>query len=152
MNCYVCPMGVILSYRGMNSDGKLVYKSKNKDCKNCPFKHRCTNQPYKEIQRHLLEHAADCARNYRLSELGKELYPKRKFTIERCFAQTKFNNNLGFTFLRGIKKNQARALIIFSCHNLTKLARILNKRVSTIAQLIKIFISKVFFYPHFCRL
>lgn len=152
MNCYVCPMGVILSYRGMNSDGKLVYKSKNKDCKNCPFKHRCTNQPYKEIQRHLLEHAADCARNYRLSELGKELYPKRKFTIERCFAQTKFNNNLGFTFLRGIKKNQARALIIFSCHNLTKLARIINKRVSTIAQLIKIFISKVFFYPHFCRL
>lgn len=97
-------MGVILTYRGMNSQGNLVFKSKTKDCKSCPFKHKCTNQNYKEIQRHLLEHASDYAREIRLSELGKELYPKRKMTIERCFAQTKFNNNLGFTFLRGRKK------------------------------------------------
>ena len=148
-NCYVCPMGVILSYRGINSDGKLVFKSRNKDCKNCPFKHRCTNQPYKEIQRHLLEHAADYAREYRLSDLGKTLYPKRKCTIERCFAQTKFNNNLGFTFLRGIRKNQARALIIFACHNLIKLARIIHKGLSTLPYKIEIFFTKVFFYQLF---
>ncbi|MDD7316611.1 MAG: hypothetical protein PUG55_04175, partial [Bacillales bacterium] len=43
-----------------------------------------------------------------LSDLGKELYPKRKTTIERCFAITKFNHNLGFTFLRGLKKNKDR--------------------------------------------
>lgn len=124
-NRYICPMGVILSYRGMNSEGKLSFKSRTQDCRNCPLKNRCTNQPFKEIQRHLLEHAAEYAREIRLSELGKELYPLRKFTIERCFAQTKFNNNLGFTFLRGRKKNQDRVLVIFAMHNLGKFARIL---------------------------
>lgn len=147
-NCYVCPMGVILSYRGMNNEGKLVFKTRTKDCKNCPFKHRCTNQNYKEIQRHLLEHASDYAREIRLSPLGKELYPKRKMTIERCFAQTKFNNNLGFTFLRGRKKNQDRVLIIFACHNLIKLAGILHKKSSNIIKYLRFFFGKVFFYPH----
>ena len=139
-------MGIPLTYRGMNSDGKLVFKTRNKDCKNCPFKHRCTNQPYKEIQRHLLENASDYAREIRLSDLGKRLYPLRKTTIERCFAQTKFNNNLGLKFLRGHKKNQDRVLIIFACHNLIKLARILNKRTSNTITLLRFFIRKVFFY------
>lgn len=130
----------------MNSQGNLVYKTHTKDCKNCPLKSRCTNQKYKEIQRHFLEAATEYAREIRLSPLGKELYPKRKYTTERCFAQTKFNNNLGFTFLRGIKKNQDRVLIIFACHNLIKLARILHKGSSSLFNSIRLFIRKVFFY------
>ena len=144
-NCYICPLGIILSYRGINSQGNMSYKSKTKDCKNCPLKHRCTNQNFKEIQRNVLEHASDYAREIRLSELGKDLYPKRKTTIERCFAITKFNNNLGFTFLRGRKKNQDRVLIIFACHNLIKLARILHKRTSNIITYLRFFFGKVFF-------
>ena len=146
-NCYVCPLGIPLTYRGMNSDGNLVYKTHTKDCKNCPLKSRCTNQNYKEIQRHFLEAATEYAREIKLSPLGKELYPKRKYTIERCFAQTKFNNNLGFTFLRGIKKNQDQVLIIFACHNLIKLARILHKGALSSFNFIRIFIRKVFFLP-----
>ncbi|MDE7213281.1 MAG: IS1182 family transposase [Anaeroplasmataceae bacterium] len=144
-NCYVCPLGIPLTYRGMNSEGNLVYKTHTKDCKNCPLKNRCTNQKYKEIQRHFLEAATEYAREIRLSPLGKELYPKRKYTIERCFAQTKFNNNLGFTFLRGIKKNQDRVLIIFACHNLIKLARILHKRVFSLFNSIRLFLLKGLF-------
>ena len=145
-NVYVCPLGILLTYRGMNSQGNLVYKTSAKDCKNCPLRNRCTNQKYKEIQRHFLERATEKAREIRLSPLGKELYPLRKMTIERCFAQTKFNNNLGFTFLRGRKKNQDRVLIIFACHNLIKLARILYKSTSNIKELLRFFVRKVFFY------
>ncbi len=144
-NRYICPLGIPLTYRGLNSEGKLVFKSRNQDCKNCPVKHKCTNQPCKEIQRHLLEHAADYAREIRLSDLGKELYPLRKITIERCFAQTKFNNNLGFTFLRGRKKNQDRVLVIFAMHNLNKLANIIYQRTMKLSNTIKIFFKKVFF-------
>lgn len=145
-NVYVCPLGILLTYRGMNSQGNLVYKTSTKDCKNCPLRNRCTNQKYKEIQRHFLERTTEKAREIRLSPLGKELYPLRKMTIERCFAQTKFNNNLGFTFLRGRKKNQDRVLIIFACHNLIKLARILYKSTSNIKELLRFFVRKVFFY------
>lgn len=144
-NMYICPLGVPLTYRGVNSEGKLVFKTRNQDCKNCPVKHKCTNQPHKEIQRHLLEHAADYAREIRLSDLGKELYPLRKTTIERCFAQTKFNNNLGFTFLRGRKKNQDRVLIIFAMHNLNKLANMIYKSTIDMFNKLRIFFKKVFF-------
>ncbi|MBQ4124221.1 IS1182 family transposase [bacterium] len=147
-NCYVCPLGIILTYRGINSQGNLSFKSRTKDCKNCPLKHRCTKQNFKEIQRNVLEHASDYAREIRLSELGKKLYPLRKITIERCFAQTKFNNNLGFTFLRGRKKNQDRVLIIFACHNLIKLARILHKNASNLVSHLRFFFGKVFFYSY----
>ena len=103
------------------------------------------NQKHKEIQRHFLERATEKAREIRLSPLGKELYPLRKVTIERCFAQAKFNHNLGFTFLRGLKKNQARCLIIFACHNLKKLVKILNKSTSNIIAELRFFFRKVFF-------
>lgn len=142
---YICPLGTILKCKGINSQGNLVYKTSTKDCKNCPWKNRCTNQKHKEIQRHFLERATEKAREIRLSPLGKELYPLRKVTIERCFAQAKFNHNLGFTFLRGLKKNQARCLIIFACHNLKKLAKILNKSTSNIIAELRFFFRKVFF-------
>lgn len=127
MNCYICPYNRILTYRGMNTLGMLQYKSSTKDCKDCPFKKKCTNQKCKEIQRHLLENAKDYAQKIRLSQYGKELYAKRKTTIERCFAITKFNNCLGFTFLRGLKKNKDRCFVIFAMANLKKLASIRYK-------------------------
>lgn len=137
LDYYICPNQKYLTYRGLDSQGFKIYKSKTKDCKNCPFKHLCTNQSTKTITRHLLEHTNDIIREIRLSELGKELYPKRKTTIERCFAITKFNHNLGFTFLRGLKKNKDRNFVIFAMYNLKKLANIIFK--DTIASLLNCF-------------
>ena len=120
---YICPNRKKLTYRGINNDGLRTYRSQTKDCKDCPLKKYCTNQTTKLITRHLLEYTNDCIKQIRLSELGKELYPKRKTTIERCFAITKFNHNLGFTFLRGLKKNKDRNFVIFAMYNLKKLTK-----------------------------
>ena len=127
-NYYTCPMGVIVRYKGVKSDGYLQYKTSKKDCKNCPYKNQCCNSSgYKEISRHLLENAKDIAAELRKSNLGKELYPERKQTIERVFADTKFNHCLGFTFLRGLKKNHNRCLLIFAVANMKKLALFIDK-------------------------
>ena len=48
----------------------------------------------------------------------KEIYPQRKETIERVFADCKENNGLRFTRLKGLKKNQQNVWLIFACHNL----------------------------------
>jgi transposase len=119
---YVCPNQQILTYRGINKQGYKVYRSKTKDCKTCPFKARCTNQKTKLITRHLYESDSESAKEIRLSELGKTIYPKRKTSIERVFGITKMNHCLGFTFLRGKQKNEDRSLLIFSMYNLKKLA------------------------------
>ncbi|WP_147573602.1 transposase, partial [Candidatus Stoquefichus massiliensis] len=53
----------------------------------------------------------------------KELYPKRKESIERVFGDCKEQHNLRYTRLRGLQKNQHQALMIFACHNLKRMAR-----------------------------
>jgi len=59
---------------------------------------------------------------FRLTDEGNELYKKRKYTIERLFAQCKMSHCLGFTLLRGKEKNHNRNLIIYSAANIKKLA------------------------------
>ena len=53
----------------------------------------------------------------------KEIYPKRKESIERVFGDCKEHHNLRYTRLRGLQKNQHQALMIFACHNLKRMAR-----------------------------
>ena len=58
----------------------------------------------------------------------KDIYPLRKETIERVYADCKEKHGLRFTRIRGLKKNQQESLIIFGCHNLGKLARMKKRR------------------------
>ncbi len=134
-NHYVCPYMKILKYKGIGSQGYLEYKTTTKDCRDCPFKHRCTNQSTKSIKRHLFEYTKDITREFRLSDVGKELYQKRKFTVERTFAQCKISHCLGFTLVRGLKKNHDRNLIIYSIANLKKLALFVMKNQLEIPKL-----------------
>jgi transposase len=123
---YVCPNMKILSYRGTNREGYREYRSSSKDCKDCPFKGQCTKQKYRLITRHQYESQNTQVREIRLSDLGKEVYPKRKTSIERVFGISKMNHCLGFTFLRGRSKNEDRSLMIFSMYNLKKLATLIG--------------------------
>lgn len=149
---YVCPNLKILDYRGITTEGYLTYKSRTKDCRGCPFKHRCTNQNVKTIQRHLLEKVKETVRDIRLSDRGKEQYKKRKFTVERTFAQCKMSHCLGFTFLKGLKKNHDRNLIIYSMANLKKLVLFVMKnkikipKLSTVLKPILVKIRLFFLY------
>ncbi|MDD4194518.1 MAG: IS1182 family transposase [Acholeplasmataceae bacterium] len=122
---YVCPNDMILSYRGTNKLGYREYKTSVKDCLNCPIKAHCTKQKTKVLMRHQYEYVRPLSREARLSDVGRELYPKRKTSIERVFGIAKMNHCLGFTFLRGKKKNEDRSFMIFSMYNLKKLATLM---------------------------
>ncbi len=119
---YTCPVGKLLTYKGINSQGYRQYQSDRHDCKQCPFKDQCTKGPSRIVLRHLLEYTKQKANEIRLSEVGRQLYAKRKMTIERVFADCKMNHVLGFTFQRGLQKNQHRVSILFAMANLKKLA------------------------------
>jgi transposase len=145
-NYYVCPNLKLLTYRGLNKQGYLEYRSRTKDCRGCPFKYKCTNQNTKTIKRHLLENVKEIIREIRLSDRGKEQYPKRKFTVERTFAQCKMCHNLGFTLVRGLKKNHDRNLIIYSVANIKKLVLFVTKnkiKIPRISSIIKPILIKI---------
>lgn len=121
-DCYICPNAKLLDYTTTTREGYRQYKSDPKDCKNCPFIDFCTKSKnhVKVINRHLWERYREQADEIRYTPEWKEIYPQRKETIERVFADCKENNGLRFTRLRGLKKNQHNAWLIFACHNLKK--------------------------------
>jgi transposase/Zn-finger protein len=143
---YVCPYLKLLTYRGIDTGGYRVYRSKTKDCRDCPYKHKCTNQNSKTITRHLLEYTKKRTTEFRLSDEGKELYRKRKYTIERLFAQCKMSHCLGFTLLKGQEKNHNRNLIVYSAANIKKLALLVWKheiKITKISSLKLSFLTEI---------
>ena len=119
---YICPNQKTLSYTSTTKDGYRKYKSSKCDCANCPFKEKCTTTSTKVIQRHLWEKYIEETEDIRHSDEWKEIYPKRKETIERVFADCKEQFGFRFTRLKGLQKNQHNVLIIFACHNLKKMS------------------------------
>ena len=80
------------------------------------------------VTRHIWEEYKEIANEIRYTPEWKEIYPLRKETIERVYADCKEKHGLRFTRLRGLKKNQHESLIIFGCHNLSKLAKMKKRR------------------------
>lgn len=122
---YICPNGEKLTYTTTNRSGYREYKSSSKNCSSCPLRERCTQSKnkVKVITRHVWQDYADRVEERRNSTEWKEIYPKRKETIERVFAENKERHNLRYTRVRGLKKNQFQATMLFACHNLLKMAR-----------------------------
>ena len=113
-DCYICPNAKVLNYTTTTREGCRQYKSDREDCKNCPFRNQCTKSRnhVKVINRHLWEKYRERADEIRYTPEWKEIYPQRKETIERVFADSKENNGLRFTRLRGLQKNQHNAWLI----------------------------------------
>jgi hypothetical protein len=122
---YICPNLKDLKYSTTNRQGYKEYKSDPKECINCPFLNQCTKSKnhQKTVTRHVWEEYMEFAEEIRSTDLWKEIYPKRKETIERVFADDKENHCLRFTRIMGIKKNGQQAALIFACHNLQRIAR-----------------------------
>ena len=123
LDIYICPNEKDLHYVTTNREGYRVYKSSSKDCEGCPYLSKCTKSKKHEkvITRHVWEADKEESNHIRHTDEWKTIYPQRKQTIERVFADAKENHGMRFTRPRGLQKNQHESLIIFSCHNLKKL-------------------------------
>ncbi len=122
---YLCPAGEELKYATTDRQGYRHYRSDPEKCAGCPFLGKCTNSKThrKIITRHVWAEYTEWAEEVRHTPTWKEIYPKRKETIERVFADDKENHCLRFTRLRGLRKNSHQASLIFTCHNLQRMAK-----------------------------
>lgn len=123
-DCYLCPNNQILKYSTTNREGYREYKSNPYICKECPFLNKCTTskEHQKQINRHIWEGYLEEAEHLRHTKLNKEIYEKRKETIERVFADMKEKHGMRWTTLRGLKKVSAQAMLVAACMNLKKMA------------------------------
>ncbi|MFB5085795.1 IS1182 family transposase [Psychrobacillus sp. PGGUH221] len=123
-NAYICPNDQPLAYTTTTKEGYRQYKSKPTVCVNCPFLTQCTESKNhtKLIQRHIWEEYVEEAEHLRHHVEVKEIYAKRKETIERVFADAKEKHGMRWTTLRGLKKLSMQAMLTFAAMNLKKLA------------------------------
>ncbi|WP_422678938.1 IS1182 family transposase, partial [Clostridium tarantellae] len=124
-DCYICPNNKILKYSTTNKDGYREYKSSQYDCKMCPLINQCTKSKnaQKVVTRHVWQHYVEEANHLRHNEYIKQVYSRRKETIERVFADAKERHGMRYTHLRGLAKLTMEVTLIFACMNLKKLAK-----------------------------
>ena len=70
----------------------------------------------------------DIVEDLRHTDEGKELYSKRKETIERVFGTAKEHHAMRYTQQVGKEKMAMKVGLTFACMNMKKLANILSKR------------------------
>lgn len=123
-DCYICPQGETLTYSTTTKEGYRQYKSDPSKCVNCPLLEQCTQSQnhQKLLQRHVREVYVEEAEHLRHSKDVKEIYARRKETIERVFADAKEKHGMRWTTLRGLKKLSMQAMLTFAAMNLKKLA------------------------------
>jgi len=113
-----------LKYATTTKEGYRQYKSNPLICAKCPSLSQCTESKHhqKLIQRHIWESYVEEAEHLRHSYDIKQIYAKRKETIERVFADAKEKHGMRWTTLRGLKKLSMQAMLTFAAMNLKKLA------------------------------
>lgn len=123
-DCYLCPQGEVLQYTTTTKEGYRQYKSNSSICAECPFLSQCTESKnhQKLIQRHIWEAYVEEAEHLRHNDEIKQIYAKRKETIERVFADAKEKHGMRWTTLRGLKKLSMQAMLTFAAMNLKKMA------------------------------
>ena len=129
-DCYICPNDKVLTYTTTNREGYREYKSCGHVCSECPYLSQCTasKDHVKLVTRHVWEEYIEQCEDIRHTRGMKELYSKRKETIERLFGTAKENHGFCYTQMNGKARMEMKVGLTFACMNLKKLAGILQKR------------------------
>ncbi len=129
-DCYLCPEIKVLKYSTTNREGYKEYKSNPRDCEKCKNRGQCTQSKGKQkvVTRHVWEEYKEEVEHTRHSHEWKEIYPKRKETIERVFADAKSKHGMGYTRVKGKKRVTDDVLLLFAAMNMKKMVTYLSKQ------------------------
>lgn len=128
-DCYICPNNHILKYSTTNREGYREYKSDSKICEGCPYLSQCTlsKNHQKVVTQHIWHEYMEICEDIRHASGMKELYGKRKETIERDFGTAKEHHAMRYTQQVGKEKMAMKVGLTFACMNMKKLANIIWK-------------------------
>ena len=121
---YICPQGGRLRHTTTDRNGKRTYRSTPKDCLHCPCKAKCgaNEKGQKIFTTHIWQEYLDLAEQIRKTDRGKDIYAKRKETIERVFADAKEKHAMRYTHHRGLAAVTRWVKLKYAAMNLKKLA------------------------------
>ncbi|MEO1770873.1 IS1182 family transposase [Candidatus Enterococcus ferrettii] len=140
-DCYLCPGNQELTFSTVNRKGYREYKSNPKKCILCPLLNECTQSEnhQKVINRHVWAAYVEEAEHLRHTELNRKLYPRRKETVERVFADAKEKHGMRWTKYHGLEKVARHTMLTFAAMNLKKLATWLWRKAGAFYFFVHIF-------------
>ncbi len=125
---YVCPQGHRLHWIGhqkrRQADGEInvvhSYRCSPKHCTACPTRQHCTTNPQRGpvVKRREHESLVDAHRARMATDAAKQLYKRRKETVELRFADAKENSNLRRYPRRGLRHARTHIGMLALAHNL----------------------------------
>lgn len=123
-DCVICPENQILSYATTNREGYKEFKSRAYICQNCPSRYKCTeNSKFeKTVTKHIWDDYLDKVEDIRHTPKYKDMYERRKETIERVFADAKEKHAMRYTPYRGLSQVTNWVRLKFAAMNLKKFA------------------------------
>jgi transposase len=129
-DCYTCPESGSLRYRTTDRLGYRHYASDPSQCRSCPLQQRCTRSANytKVVTRHIWQDHKERINSHRYTEHGKEIYRRRKETVERSFADSKQLHGHRYARLRGIAKVFEQCLMCAAVQNMKKIALVVDRR------------------------
>ena len=133
-DCYLCPRDKVLSYRNTSREGKREYASDPSDCRACPLLRQCTQsaKAVKVVTRHVWQEYMDRVSEHRHEARGRSIYPRRKETVERSFADSKQLHGHRYARMRGLAQVREQCLLAAACQNMKKIALILSRKGKSI--------------------
>ena len=123
-DCVICPENHVLNYATTNREEYREFKSKTYICENCPSRYKCTeNSKYeKTVTKHIWSDYLEKVEDIRHTPIYKEMYERRKETIERVFADAKEKHAMRYTPYRGLSQVTNWVRLKFATMNLKKYA------------------------------
>ena len=137
-DCYVCPAGEVLSPRvksrietKYSEREVMIYRAQRGICLSCEQKARCTttnNKVGRAVSRDRYERVRAQMRQKLKTEVGREIYGKRKYLIEPVFGQIKMTEKFIQFLLRGLERVKIEWKWAAIVHNLLKIIRKVRTR------------------------
>jgi transposase len=128
-DAYVCPEGWALHYATTDRKGYRHYRGQRERCGSCARRAKCLSpaQRVKTIHRHIWEDAKDHCTDFTSTEEGRQIYARRKETVERSFADSKELHGLRYARMRGIPRVMEQCLLTAAAQNMKKMALTLTR-------------------------
>lgn len=125
---YACPNNYFLKYKTTTRQGYAEYICDEDSCSNCIYKDSCLigKNKFRTIRRHVWEEYKEKNIAFLKTDKGKNIYRRRKETIERSFADSKELHGLRYARFRGLSKVNAQCLMTAAVQNMKKIARKLS--------------------------
>ena len=121
---YWCPDKKPLYWKTTNRHGYREYYCDTKTCQACTRRDQCLSPSAKrrQVTRHVWQDWLDRATDFAKTDKGRQLYRRRKETIELSFAESKENHGLRFARMVGIANVREQCFLTDAVQNMKKIA------------------------------